>query len=55
MIGINNGQITTTAQRAIHTAHIINAIQHDNMMLSMNLSMILIALHILFIDFQKMI
>lgn len=46
MIGINNGQITTTAQRVIHTAHIINAIQHDNIISNMTLSMILIVFHI---------
>lgn len=55
MIGIYIGHITTTAQRAIHTAHIINAIKHDNMISSMTLSMILIVFHMLLIDFQKMI
>ena len=52
MIGINIGHITTTAQRAIHNAHIINPRKADNIISSMNLSMILIVFHILFF-FEK--
>ena len=52
MIGIIIGHITTTAQRVIHNAHIINAIKHDNMISSIILSMILIVFHIL-LFFEK--